>query len=200
MISSTSARLLGAATTAVVVAVWQRQERGTLSWCADLAAASTRGVVPQPRARSPLSAAPSAESATTVVAAPARNADLPFFAKVDAHHAQIARSKAQSRLIFLGTGSSSSTPIAHCLTEDSAGREACRLAHAALQVPPHECKNHRLNVSVLIHHVAGPGRDSLVQIDAGKTFREAVVRWCVTASLCGCAAAPLLGSGAGAVV
>lgn len=102
-----------------------------------------------------------------------------FAAEVDEQHKLLAHDNSRTRLIFLGTGSSSGTPIGFCLTEDSKANERCAVAHKALALAPHESKNHRLNPSILVHHVTPDRGDTLVQIDVGKTFRESIVRWCV---------------------
>ena len=102
---------------------------------------------------------------------------LEFHEEVDARHAVLATQNSKSRLIFLGSGSSSSTPIGFCLTEESAGNPKYSVAHKALLGAFHLNKNHRLNPSVLLHHVTQDRGDFLMQIDAGKTFRESIVRW-----------------------
>ena len=102
---------------------------------------------------------------------------LSFAAEVDEQHELLAQDNSRTRLIFLGTGSSSGTPIGFCLTEDSKENERCAVAHKALALAPHKSKNHRLNPCILVHHVTPDRGDTLVQIDVGKTFREAIVRW-----------------------
>ena len=108
------------------------------------------------------------------------NTVVSFAEEVDRMHNKIAQDNSVSRLIFLGSGSSSTNPVAYCLTTDHCDEERCRIAKKALSKPPEESKNFRLNPSVLIHQVdAASGKDTMFQIDVGKTFRESLVRWCV---------------------
>ena len=103
-----------------------------------------------------------------------------FHRQVDETHLRIAQDNSRSRLVFMGSGSSSGTPIGFCITEDSATNERCAVARKSLLGAAHENKDFRLNPSLLVHHVLpNGGGDTLVQIDVGKTFREGIVRWCV---------------------
>ena len=58
----------------------------------------------------------------------------------------------------------------------------CDVCESAVAGPPHECPNYRLNPSLLIRYrhvdeATGRVMTSTYQIDAGKTFREAALRW-----------------------
>lgn len=58
----------------------------------------------------------------------------------------------------------------------------CQVCNSAVAGPPHECPNYRLNPSLLIRYKSvdretGRVDVSTYQIDAGKTFREAALRW-----------------------
>ena len=58
----------------------------------------------------------------------------------------------------------------------------CKVCQSAVAGPPEECPNYRLNPSLLIRHThmdneSGLMNTSFYQIDAGKTFREAALRW-----------------------
>lgn len=89
----------------------------------------------------------------------------------------------RSRLIFFGTGSSTGTPTPFCLLDEHKEAPRCRSTRLALSGEPHLCKNYRGNPSLLIcYSVPSPEskdgfREIYVQIDAGKTMREAWCRW-----------------------
>ena len=58
----------------------------------------------------------------------------------------------------------------------------CDVCESAVAGPPHECPNYRLNPSLLIRYrhvddATGRVMTKTYQIDAGKTFREAALRW-----------------------
>ncbi|XP_038724078.1 putative hydrolase C777.06c isoform X2 [Tripterygium wilfordii] len=80
-----------------------------------------------------------------------------------------------SALIFLGTGCSGSVPNALCLLRPS--DPPCAVCHQALSVPPELNPNYRCNTSLLIDYCQSDGKHSYLLIDAGKTFREQVLRW-----------------------
>eukprot|EP00898_Chlorokybus_atmophyticus_P007475 jgi/Chlat1/7729/Chrsp66S00567 len=95
-----------------------------------------------------------------------------------------------SELIFLGTGSSTGVPTPRCVTAPT--DPPCAVCHSALATPPELSRNYRHgtqgNPSLLIRYVAvkgeGDGRcdggiahAKHIQIDCGKTFREAMLRW-----------------------
>eukprot|EP00298_Acanthocystis_sp_HF-20_P015762 c21256_g1_i2.p1 GENE.c21256_g1_i2~~c21256_g1_i2.p1 ORF type:complete len:311 (+),score=101.40 c21256_g1_i2:89-1021(+) len=78
-----------------------------------------------------------------------------------------------ARLIFLGTGSSGGTPRLSCLLTGDEDYHKYKTSQLALSTEPHLSKNYRCNPSLLIET---PSK-KCIQIDAGKTFREAVIRW-----------------------
>jgi len=71
------------------------------------------------------------------------------------------------KLVFLGTGSSASTPLLSCVLRGDGGCEICK---RAVSMGP-SSKDWRGNPSLLIQ----VGRKNVV-IDCGKTFRESVLR------------------------
>ena len=80
-----------------------------------------------------------------------------------------------SRLIVMGSGSSSGVPRASCILTDSITCRACALA---IQGRPEDNRNWRSNPSLLVHYCQPTtGEYRNVQIDAGKTFRETMLRW-----------------------
>jgi len=85
-----------------------------------------------------------------------------------------------SRIIFLGSGSSSGIPQPKCILE-SLGDEAqteCVSCMLAVSLPPEFSKNYRCNPSILIDFSSDEcsGR-RYIQVDATKNFKESVVRW-----------------------
>uniref|UniRef100_A0A7S1UYI7 Metallo-beta-lactamase domain-containing protein n=1 Tax=Grammatophora oceanica TaxID=210454 RepID=A0A7S1UYI7_9STRA len=102
----------------------------------------------------------------------------------------------QSKLIFLGTGSSTGCPRPLCslLFQDKRPQSNeedeelqtlqdqfqryCRVSNIAIQGDPRKNKNYRNNPSLLIHHYehGGPVAKNVI-IDVGKTFRETALRW-----------------------
>eukprot|EP00929_Paragymnodinium_shiwhaense_P019288 TRINITY_DN13212_c0_g2_i1.p1 TRINITY_DN13212_c0_g2~~TRINITY_DN13212_c0_g2_i1.p1 ORF type:complete len:357 (+),score=49.23 TRINITY_DN13212_c0_g2_i1:75-1145(+) len=83
----------------------------------------------------------------------------------------------KSRLIFTGTGNSTGTPRPICLMTGK-GDEQCRVSHMAMRGAPDRNRNYRLNPGMLIQHVSKADRSMhCIQIDIGKTYREAVLRW-----------------------
>ena len=97
----------------------------------------------------------------------------------------------KSRLIFLGTGSSTGCPRPICplLFSPSAPSTAalkqmrqdmtnyCRTSNLALQNTPKTNKNYRNNPSLLLSLVTDDNRQTNIIIDVGKTFREGALRW-----------------------
>ncbi|KAF3450375.1 hypothetical protein FNV43_RR06455 [Rhamnella rubrinervis] len=81
----------------------------------------------------------------------------------------------RSALIFIGTGCSSAVPSAMCLIQPS--ESPCPVCSQALSIPPEKNPNYRCNTSLLIDYCRSDGKHSYVLIDAGKTFREQVLRW-----------------------
>ena len=113
----------------------------------------------------------------------------------------------RSKLIFLGTGSSTGCPKPLCtMLFASEGvssnrvpldgvdeyrqtmERRCKVSNQAIRGDPRTNKNYRNNPSVLIHHYSRPRRTSAmttadpptpknVIFDVGKTFREGALRW-----------------------
>lgn len=80
-----------------------------------------------------------------------------------------------SSLIFLGTGCSSAVPNARCLLEPS--DPPCVVCIQSLSLPPEKNPNYRCCTSLLIDYYRDDGGHNYILIDAGKTFREQVLRW-----------------------
>lgn len=74
----------------------------------------------------------------------------------------------ESCLIFLGSGPSTGIPTPSCLW---ATDQYCRVCHSAVSNRPTDCRNRRGNPSLLIRIDDGKH----IQIDCGKTFRDAVI-------------------------
>ncbi|XP_027915611.1 putative hydrolase C777.06c isoform X1 [Vigna unguiculata] len=84
----------------------------------------------------------------------------------------------ESALIFLGTGSSGSVPSMSCLIEPS--DPPCSVCTQSLSLPPQSNPNYRCNTSLLIKYYSQTdATHKYILIDAGKTFRESVLRWFV---------------------
>jgi hypothetical protein len=88
------------------------------------------------------------------------------------------------QLVFLGTGSSIGCPRPVCATKDPlkdapAWSSVCRNSWKALVGDPRHNSNYRNNPSLLVRVPTPTGVDGYtnIVIDAGKTFREAVIRW-----------------------
>ncbi|KAK2989963.1 hypothetical protein RJ640_004126 [Escallonia rubra] len=81
----------------------------------------------------------------------------------------------RSALIFLGTGCSSAVPNAMCLIQPS--DPPCQLCFQSMSIPPDRNPNYRCNTSLLIDYCGSDGEHKYILIDAGKTFREQVLRW-----------------------
>ncbi|KAJ3694810.1 hypothetical protein LUZ60_000187 [Juncus effusus] len=82
-----------------------------------------------------------------------------------------------SSLIFLGTGCSSAVPNARCLIQPS--DPPCNVCFQSLTIPPNQNPNYRCNTSLLIDYCEDDGSHNYILIDAGKNFREQVLRWFV---------------------
>ncbi|EFJ29842.1 hypothetical protein SELMODRAFT_145906 [Selaginella moellendorffii] len=80
-----------------------------------------------------------------------------------------------SELIVLGSGSSTGVPSPVCLLRPS--DPPCAVCHKAIALPPQINKNYRCNPSLLIKFLHGDGELRFIQIDAGKHFKEQVLRW-----------------------
>lgn len=90
-----------------------------------------------------------------------------------------------TKLIFLGSGSSTGCPVGECLFSlpsqqkklgSSSSTPSCRISHLASQGNPKENKNYRNNPSFLIQHYHQGSYRNII-IDVGKTFREGAIRW-----------------------
>lgn len=82
----------------------------------------------------------------------------------------------KSRLIFMGTGTSSGTPLPLCLMNSN--RRNCEVSRLAMKGTPDCNKNYRNSPSMLIQY--GTNIDQGVKnilIDCGKHFRESMLRW-----------------------
>jgi len=85
-------------------------------------------------------------------------------------------SPGKSRLIFLGTGHSSGTPLPFCLM--SSKRPNCEVSRLAVKGTPDCNRNYRNSPSMLIQY--GTNTDQGIKnilIDCGKHFRESILRW-----------------------
>jgi phosphoribosyl 1,2-cyclic phosphodiesterase len=85
----------------------------------------------------------------------------------------MAPPKPKFELIFLGTGVSTGVPKIGCILRKS--EEECTVCHRAYKNPLDP--NHRCNVSVLVRKTDSNGESLNIMIDAGKTMRDAVLRW-----------------------
>jgi len=99
----------------------------------------------------------------------------------------------RSRLIFIGSGSSTGCPRPLCpmvfrsVPDKDASPELkqmqqdmepyCRISNMAIDGDPKDNKNYRNNPSILISHCDATGECKNVIIDVGKTFREGAIRW-----------------------
>ncbi|KAJ7561519.1 hypothetical protein O6H91_03G031400 [Diphasiastrum complanatum] len=81
----------------------------------------------------------------------------------------------RSELIILGSGSSTGVPSPMCLLQPS--DPPCKVCHSAMAAPPEHNKNYRCNPSLLINYMREDGHRRFIQIDAGKSFKEQVLRW-----------------------
>ena len=76
-------------------------------------------------------------------------------------------------ILFLGSGSSSSTPLAYELMQpDKVSAVRRQVSSKAILGDPRGNRNYRCNPSLMLRF---DGKN--VVIDAGKTFRESIVRW-----------------------
>ncbi|CAM6126731.1 unnamed protein product [Calypogeia fissa] len=80
-----------------------------------------------------------------------------------------------SELIFLGSGSSTGVPSPICLMQPT--QPPCFVCHSAMEGPPELNRNYRCNPSLLINYLHEDGSRRYIQIDAGKNFKEQVLRW-----------------------
>ncbi|GBG73379.1 hypothetical protein CBR_g16093 [Chara braunii] len=80
-----------------------------------------------------------------------------------------------SEIIFLGTGCSTGIPRLTCVLAWTG--QACDTCRLALSLPPEINKNYRCTPSAVIRFAREDGRSRFILIDAGKTFREQVIRW-----------------------
>ncbi|XP_057544783.1 putative hydrolase C777.06c [Amaranthus tricolor] len=80
-----------------------------------------------------------------------------------------------SSLIFLGTGCSTGLPSPRCLIHPS--DPPCPVCSYSLKLPPQHNPNYRCNTSLLIDYLVANDEHKYILIDAGKTFREQVLRW-----------------------
>ena len=76
-------------------------------------------------------------------------------------------------VIFLGTGVSTGVPRIGCILRKDASE--CKVCHRAWRNP--RDPNYRCNVSVLLRRTTSEGDVVNIMIDAGKTMRDAVLRW-----------------------
>lgn len=87
----------------------------------------------------------------------------------------------RSQLVFLGTGSSTGCPVPWCAANidpnDDEASARCPTSWAALLGDPADNPDYRNNPSVLVRAVDDEGLVTNFVIDAGKTFRESVLRW-----------------------
>lgn len=82
-----------------------------------------------------------------------------------------------SELIVLGSGSSTGVPSPLCLINPT--DPPCHVCHMAMEGPHELNRNYRCNPSLLISYMHGDGQRRYIQIDAGKDFKEQVLRWFV---------------------
>ncbi|KAG0628896.1 hypothetical protein M758_1G060400 [Ceratodon purpureus] len=82
-----------------------------------------------------------------------------------------------SELIVLGSGSSTGVPSPLCLINPT--DPPCHVCHKAMEGPHELNRNYRCNPSLLISYMHDDGQRRYIQIDAGKDFKEQVLRWFV---------------------
>lgn len=98
----------------------------------------------------------------------------------DAPICPAARRNGSGRLVFIGSGNSTGTPRPQCILQDSEDQEwaaRCRVSIQAMVGSPDCNRNYRGNPAMLIQYTGSDGEARNVQIDAGKTFRENLLRW-----------------------
>ena len=79
-----------------------------------------------------------------------------------------------SQLLILGSGSSTGVPRGSCILQDDIQCRTCRLA---MQGRPEDNRNWRSNPSILLRYAHPTLGYRHIQVDAGKTFRETMLRW-----------------------
>lgn len=90
------------------------------------------------------------------------------------------RPHGKSRLVFIGTGNSSGTPRPQCIMNsrnDNAFTKRCAVSMQSMKGQPDCNRNYRGNPGLLIQYAAADGEARNIQIDAGKTYREHLLRW-----------------------
>jgi len=107
---------------------------------------------------------------------------IPFsFLKVTYVRSENFESKKNSRIVFLGTGSSTGLPHPyHLMNPDEYSPEEkymCNVSIKAAVGNPIHNKNYRCNPSLLIQYRKSNQLESNIIIDCGKTFRESIIRW-----------------------
>jgi phosphoribosyl 1,2-cyclic phosphodiesterase len=111
----------------------------------------------------------------------------------DAPSASSTTLKQHSRLIFMGSGSSTGCPRPLCPMVFKSGLDKtatpelkrmrqqmepwCKVSSMAIDGDPKQNKNYRNNPSLLISQCDATGNCKNVIIDVGKTFREGALRW-----------------------
>eukprot|EP00897_Mesotaenium_endlicherianum_P003849 jgi/Mesen1/3492/ME000197S02509 len=86
-----------------------------------------------------------------------------------------SRSPSTSELLFLGSGSSTGVPTPSCVINPT--NPPCAVCHKAMTGSPKHNRNYRCNPSLMIDYAHEDGSRRYIQIDAGKCFREQVLRW-----------------------
>uniref|UniRef100_A0A7I4DFZ0 Metallo-beta-lactamase domain-containing protein n=1 Tax=Physcomitrium patens TaxID=3218 RepID=A0A7I4DFZ0_PHYPA len=81
----------------------------------------------------------------------------------------------RSELIVLGSGSSTGVPSPLCVINPT--DPPCNVCRMAMEGPHELNPNYRCNPSLLISYLHNDGQRRYIQIDAGKDFKEQVLRW-----------------------
>jgi phosphoribosyl 1,2-cyclic phosphodiesterase len=87
-----------------------------------------------------------------------------------------------SRILFLGSGSSIGNPMAIYLMQNRSEisphyHKNYEISQKAAFGDPRFNKNYRCNPSILIQYHHQTSEETNILIDAGKTFRESIIRW-----------------------